>query len=1141
MRFSVPQLLPALLCWACLLPAQDVSGTIQGSVLDPSSAAVPAAKITFTNLEKGQLVRTVRSEANGVYVAPVLPVGTYSIRVEATGFKQEERRPVTLNVNDDLKIDFKLVIGSQSDKIEVTEDSVAVELGSPAAANTIDSTQISELALGTRNYETLMALMPGVAANAVDDLYVGNSLPSGSTSTVPFFVNGMRNSANNYTVDGADNMDRGSNLTLSTYPSVDSIQQFKVERTMYTADTGRAGGAQINVVTKSGAKDFHGGFYEFFRNDALNANLWNNNANSVNVVNGKAKTTPVRWNDFGGTIGGPVFVPGKFNKDRNKTFFFYSQEWRKIINYNTFNPTLPTVGMINNSFLQPVCVQFNGTSCALTGTSIAPSLINPNSAAYVKDIYSKLPLLNGTTVAATTGGYYPVRNIYDSRQEIGRFDHQFNERFSIWGRFTIDDIPTTESAGLGVSSVIPNAATTSTNSPGRQVVGHAVNVISPTIYNDAGYNFSESAILIDPIGLTARTNSPDINPATPFKNPTQVVPSLTFTSGSTLSGRGPYRDYNFNYAWFDNLTWIRGRHSFRFGFSQNRYEKTENASGAQGTFGFTNNGAPSGTSAFQQSFANFLQGNVATFSQPSMQVTPDIWAWQAEAYAQDDFKVTAQLTVFAGVRWSYFGQPTDNNHMLDNFDPATYDPAKAPKINTTNGTVIPGTANWQTNGIIVGGKNSPYGQKISNDVYNSFAPRVGLAWDPFGNGKTAVRAGYGLFYDSTLFGTYEQNIFADPPFVTSVSYSNANFSNVAAGTQGIDALGPQATAVLNLHATQVPAKLPYSQQWNLDIQRRLPGGAVLDVAYVGSKGTHLLGIVDINEARPGVALAAGLHAAGTNTVFTSTDQARINAVRPYQGFGYIQTLESGFDSRYHSLQVQARKNFGAKGLVGASYTFSKVITNASSDRSNYPQNSYDWTSEKSVASFNRKHVLSLNYVYHLPFFARGTNLLSRIAGGWELSGIVAAYTGQPLTAVTSSVDPAGLGLLGDTSITNRPDLICNANDGAPHQWGASAQGLQWISNKCFAAVPQGQVRVGNAGNYIVMGPNFANLDASLLKNFRITGDGRWRAQLRVEGFNVLNLVNPAGLASLNITATNFGQVNSFRAARRMQLALKINF
>ena len=1128
-----------------LAQAQEVSGSIGGSILDPSGAAVPNVKITITNTARGQVVRTVKTGGSGTYSAPLIPVGVYALKVEAVGFKSEERQGVVLNVTDDLKINFSLQVGSASETIEVTAEAAAVELGSPASSNTIEGTQITELGLGTRNYEQLVSLMPGVATNAVDDLYVGNSLPSGSASTVPFSINGMRNSSNNWTVDGADNVDRGSNQTLQTFPSVDSISQFKVERSLYTADTGRAGGAQINVVTKSGVKKFHGGFYEFFRNDRLNANAWTNNANRVNLVDGVAKVTPVRWNDFGFTIGGPIYIPGKFNKGKNKTFFFYSQEWRKIINYTTFNPTaLPTVGMLSGTFSQNVCTQFNGATCAATGTQIAASEINPNSAAYIKDIFSKLPLSTVNTVAATTSLFYPVRNIYDSRQEMGRIDHQFNERFSLWGRFTIDDIPTTEAGGLFGQSSVPLMATTKTNSPGRGVVIHAVNVLRSTIYNDAGFNFSQSAILTVPVGLTARANSPDINPQLAFPNPEGVVSSLAFSSGSSANGAGPYNDYNRNYTWFDNLTWIKGRHTVKFGFSSNHYQKTENANTGQGSFTFTNAGAPGGTSAYQQAWANFLLGNVATFTQPSMDITPNVWAWQTELYAQDDYKFSPRLTLFMGVRWSFFGQPTDTGGLMDNFNPSMYDSAKAPKIDPATGTVVPGTSNWQTNGIIVGGKNSPYGSKIANDVYKNFAPRIGIAWDPFGTGKTSIRTGYGVYYDATLFGTYEQNIFANPPYVSSVNYTNTNFSNVTGGTQGINPLSPQGTSILTLHATQIPAMVPYSQQWSFNIQRRLFRGAVMEVGYVGSKGTHLLGVVDINEARPGEALAAGLHAAGTNTIFTSTDQARINAVRPYKGFGPINALETAFDSNYNSLQAQVRKNFSG-GLLGASYTYSKAMTNASSDRSNWPQNSYDFKSEHAPAGFDRTQVLSANYVYTLPFFKRGIGLAHQALGGWEVTGIVSAYTGQPTRVTTSSVDPAGVGTLLNGSISNRPDQICDANANAPHQYGGAMQSanekLSWFNTGCFKAVPQGQVRVGNAGNYTIRGPGFFNWDTSVYKNFNLAKDGRWKLQLRGEAFNVLNWVNPSGFASANNTVTTFGQISSFRAARRMQLGAKINF
>jgi hypothetical protein len=484
---------------------------------------------------------------------------------------------------------------------------------------------------------------------------------------------------------------------------------------------------------------------------------------------------------------------------------------------------------------------------------------------------------------------------------------------------------------------------------------------------------------------------------------------------------------------------------------------------------------------------------------------------------------------------------------MDNFDPALYNRANANPIDPATGLyVTPITyKSLPTNGIIVGGQNSPFGDKVGNDVWKNFAPRIGLAWDVRGDGKTAIRAGYGIYYDSGLFGTYEQNIFANPPFVQSVNYSNASFSNVAGGLLGTTA------SPLVLHATQVPALIPYAQQWNFTIEHRFASDILLSVAYVGSKGTHLLGIVDINQAAPGVALAAGLHSTtgtGANapgtTIFTTADDPRINAVRPYLGYNAINTLETAFDSNYHSLQVSMRKNFRSAGLFNLAYTWSKNMTDNGSDRSNAPQNSYNWhEGEYGPYPGDRQHVLTLNWVYTLPIFQQSHGFVGGALKGWEFSGILSTYTGTPATVTTSSVDPAGLGLLGSSSASSRPDMVCDPRANQPGQYAGSAQaaaaGLTWFNTACFVAVPQGAVRPGNAGRGVIRTPGFFNVDASLLKNFHITE--KINTQFRLETLNTFNWVNPSGFASTNITATNFGQISSFRAPRRMQLALKFSF
>ena len=330
------------------------------------------------------------------------------------------------------------------------------------------------------------------------------------------------------------------------------------------------------------------------------------------------------------------------------------------------------------------------------------------------------------------------------------------------------------------------------------------------------------------------------------------------------------------------------------------------------SFTFTNTGAPiRHVDSFQQSFANFLLGNVATFTQPSNDITPNLWAWQDEAWAQDDFKLNPRLTLYVGVRWSYFGQPADNNGQLTNFDRALYNAVERAQNRSRHGqhhrrqrdAAVHQRHHHRREELAVGL------QDRAGPVSRTSLRASGVAWDPFGDGKTSVRAGYGVYYDSSLFGTYEQSIFQNPPFVASATLSNAPFSNVSAGTP------PGTISTVYARATQLPNLIPYVQQWSLDIQRQLPKDVVLDVGYSGSKGTHLIGIVDLDQAPPGAALAAGLHAANGNTIFTSADEsAHQRRSRPYLGYNAINAIQSAFDSNYHALLVSIEEGVWRGGL-----------------------------------------------------------------------------------------------------------------------------------------------------------------------------------------------------------------------------------
>ncbi len=347
-------------------------------------------------------------------------------------------------------------------------DATHVELGTPASATTIEGTQVSELALGTRNYEQLVSLMPGVSANTTDELYIGNSRPAGTAATMPYSINGIRNSANNWTVDGADNVDRGSNQTLMTFPSVDAIAEFKVERSLYTADTGRAGGAQINVVTKSGDQPVSRQPVRVFPQRCAGRQQLEQQCQQGQLVNGEVQVPPLRWNDFGGSFGGPVYIPNHYNKDKNKTFFFFSEEARRIHNYTTSQPHAADAGHAGRTYSASPFASATPLACQQMVTSIPSNLINPNRGRLYQGYFQQATAFRRQHRRRHHGSaVFPVQNIYNSRQEIGRVDHVFSENFKIWGKFENDVIPTTEPGGLFTGSAIPYVATTNTNSPGR--------------------------------------------------------------------------------------------------------------------------------------------------------------------------------------------------------------------------------------------------------------------------------------------------------------------------------------------------------------------------------------------------------------------------------------------------------------------------------------------------------------------------------------------------------------------------------------------------------------------------------------------------------------------------------------------------
>ncbi len=1181
-----------------LAAAQEITGSIVGTVRDASGAVIPGATVTIADSQKDDtVVRTITATDEGTFSAPNLQSGVYQVTVEAANFKKVIKTDVKVDVGQRRLVDVQLEAGNISETVTVQADAVAVNLSTPAAGTTINGDQVRELSINNRNFVQLVTLSPGVSANLSDQVFVGTTNPEGQANTVSISINGSRSSQNTYTVDGADITDRGSNLTIQAYPSVDSIGEFKVLRSLYPAESGRSGGGQINIVTRSGTDRFHGSLFEFHREENYNANTYFNNQTLQPDETGHAIRPRFRYNDYGLTIGGPIYFLKFGQRDPNdgyigkvpKTYFFFSEEQRKDIRNPSLNSTVPDAALRQGIFPVDICLSGTISGSTRTCNNILPAgtplasraTINPVSQAYL-GIYNQLPVPNQL---GTIGGlpnynlFFPTRNTFDFRQEIIKIDTTLTRSLTAFYRFENDKIPTIEANSLfSYGSGLPGVATTQTDSPGRTHTVQATYVVSPRVIVEGRYTRAYGAILSNNIGLlsTARTSVP-VNLAYPSQR--DRIPTVTGDGFSNFSGFGPYNNFSTKDDFGGNVTYIFGTHTTKFGGDFSKYRKNENALAGnnEGIFsGFLNTPvsttatqgvvcAPSqqattggvcktGTPSNLQNFANFLLGTNASFSQAKADYTADLRQRNFEAYAQDEFRVRKNLTLYYGVRYSFFGSPYDEGGLLTNFVPELYNAAQAPLV-TGAGNRVVGTGNF-CNGLIVNSQNyqtapngcapvsSPYGKYVVKAPKKNFAPRVGLAFDPFGNGKTSIRTGYGIYHEETLVGIFEQNLISNPPYQETTSLNQINLSQAFAAN-------PLATlGTIAVRGEDTDWKTPYMQHWSLDVQHQLTKNTLVDVGYYGSKGTNLIGIVDINLLRPGYAIGLGSTACAVGasttptapcqvagTAFTSTAaEVILNQIRPYRGYSAVNMIKPEFNSNYNSLQVAVEHRFSGVSQINLAYTFAKNLTDNQTDRSTAPQNPYDIRSEYGRAQLDRRHVFVTNFIYELPFFRSERDILATVLGGFQTSGIFTYQTGIPFTATTSSYDPAGIGFLGASAAGGRPDQI-----GDPNVGGAGTQ-QQYFNTAAFQTVfPATGIRnvPGNAGRGTIDGPSTTRLDFTLTKNFHFTES--LNLQLRGELFNVFNTTNFATFSSTNATSSLFGIVNSTRDPRTAQLGIKFLF
>jgi len=1169
-------LLPLLFALACVGLHAQANSNITGIVTDQSGAVIAGAKIVLTDPATGAAKSTTTSET-GLYEIPGLNGSIYNMTVTAKGFQTFVQNGIVVNISATFRVDPKLTVGSEATTITVSADALTVQSDSNVVSTLINEQQITELATNGRNVVALATLGLGVSGNLPD-----MNMPTSVGSSFAISFNGLNQAHNIWLVDGGEAYDRGSGGKSSMMPSQDALGEFQVMASNYPPDYGISSGGTISMSIKRGTQAFHGTLFEFVRNDALQAH---------NYFDKPGASKPeLRLNIFGGNVGGPLYIPHVYNNNKQRTFFFYNEEWRKIIQGSAPAGihTIPAANYITSAQdLTYVAPAFNAGHQIVVpnpapGTALASAIASYNAGAINKlvpgqpfpgNVIPAALFIDNAALQFMAVGAIPKANSAGDlisrsakqptnvREDLFRIDHNINDKWQLFGHYIGDSVSQTYATSMWSGDSYPTVGSNFSN-PSWSSVIKLTGSLTPNVLLEAAFNFDGNKINIMPSG-TAYVKPSGWTGQSFFPQEADALnrlPTVQLGSYGTQFDpwSQPWKNAAFDYAEVFGLSVTHGKHAMKFGGGYNRYIKNQQLFGnTNGNFNFndnwdTKNNKPTVDGLTGDSYIDFLLGLSTNYTQLQEQDIRHYVNQTVSAYAMDNWHVTNRLSVQYGIRYDMMPHAWERNNYLASFDPKQYQAGLAPAVDPSTGAFCTAvTANcpkvsaglqtykgaqFYLNGVTIAGQNGTAPGMVKN-FYKTYMPRVGFSYDLTGSGKTILRGGFGNFFER-MQGNDIYNIATAAPFSNAPSLNSVTFANPFLSWQTGAALSQSQLPVVPQGMTTLDPNYPAPgvAQYSLGVQREIVPSLILASQYVGNVGWHQNIILPINEF-PLTTDLDTRRKAGTGQLTT----AQTTMARTYQGYNNIREQTNQATTSYNSLQVGLRQQSRHGLSFEVDYTWSHQIDSqlGSADLTQV-SNPFNLKYDKGSGNLDRRHILNMNYVYQLPIFAHSNGLAHSLLGGWEISGTVISETGLPWAGNNApgygGSDTVGLG--GDYTI--RPDFSGKVQ----YPKARNSKGVyQWFSPAGFSAPLEAwkggpNLGFGNAHRDVVVGPGRTNFSTNIYKAFHITEGTRF--EFRAESFNTFNHTQFNAIRN-NFSGSDFGEVSGVQDPRTFELGGKLIF